>query len=146
MGVDTKLLEWLRKTCSEYCYDVVAVYNRKGHHAYPMTVHSDEELASRLEDGGHFLPLPKEPAALANVLEVSIVDFLLKRLRDVPSAEWTRGSERGYPDLEIHGAAFGGGYHALDVKVARRTRKSASAKARKPSRVSKNTQSRITLF
>lgn len=44
------------------------------------------------------------------------------------------GSERGYPDLEFGGQAFGGGFHAVDVKAARR-----AANGRQ-------TQSRITLY
>ena len=88
----------------------------------------------KLESGGHFLPLPKEPAALANVLEVSLVDFLLKRIEALNDVTAQRGTERGYPDIEIGGERFGGGYHALDVKVARRA----------PS--GRQTQSRITLY
>jgi len=77
--------------------------------------------------------LPKEPAALANVLEVSLVNFILEELRRVPDAAGVRGGERGYPDIEISGPTFGGGHHAVDVKVARRRNK-------------RMTQSRITLF
>lgn len=84
--------------------------------------------------GGHLLPLPKEPAALANVLEVSIVNFLMVRALLIPQAQVRRGTERGYPDLEISGSAFGGGFHAVDVKAARR-----AANGRQ-------TQSRITLY
>jgi len=49
-------------------------------------------------------------------------------------AEVQRGTERGYPDVEFTGSAFGGGYHAVDVKVARLA----------PS--GKRTQSRLTLY
>lgn len=80
------------------------------------------------------LPLPKEPAALANILEVSILNFLEARIGQVPGAAIRRGTERGYPDLEISGAAFGGGHHAIDVKAARRARNRIQ------------TQSRITLY
>ena len=45
-----------------------------------------------------------------------------------------RGNERGYPDLEISGPPFGGGFHAVDVKAARRARNG------------RQTQSRITLY
>jgi len=94
----------------------------------------EAELQSRLRDGGHFLPLPKEPAALANVLEVSLINFVLAELRAVENIRSQRGTERGYPDIEIAGDRFGGAYHAVEVKVARRNRSESS------------TQSRITLY
>jgi hypothetical protein len=130
--------EWLRERCAEYRFEVQGIFDARGEHEWPLVAADSEDLVKRLAEGGHILPLPKEPASLANVLEVSIVDFLMKALREVPAAEGTRGTERGYPDLEITGQAFGGGYHAVDVKVARR----------KPTQrgVSKNTQSRITLY
>jgi len=68
------------------------------------------------------------------VLEVSIVNFLVARILQVPGAEVRRGTERGYPDLEIGGAAFGEGFHAVDVKAARRSKGGT------------RTQSRITLY
>jgi hypothetical protein len=95
---------------------------------------NEDELARLLADGGHLLPLPKEPAALANVLEVSIVDSMLRHLDEVAGARARRGTERGYPDIEVGGAAFGSGHHAVDVKIARRA---VSGRA---------TQSRITLY
>jgi hypothetical protein len=49
-------------------------------------------------------------------------------------AEGERGTERGYPDIEVSGEAFGGGNHAIDVKVARLA----------PSGT--RTQSRVTLY
>jgi hypothetical protein len=52
----------------------------------------------------------------------------------IPKAEVRRGTERGYPDLEIGGQAFGGGFHAIDVKAARRATNG------------RQTQSRITLY
>ncbi|CCH89538.1 Putative type II restriction endonuclease [Modestobacter italicus] len=109
---------------------------------WPLVASNAEELEARLAAGGHLLPLPKEPAALANVIEVDIVDFLLARLQLLPDAEYQRGSERGYPDLEVGGRAFGGAWHAIDVKVAQRARRSAAARPGTTER----TQSRITLY
>ena len=141
MAANAKLLEWLRTACAEYEHDVVALYRRRGSHAWPITASDDRDLAGQLGRGGHFLPLPKEPAALANILEVAIVDFLLEKITTV-GGEAQRGTERGYPDLELHGAYFGGGFHAVDVKIAMRERRAKSAKAKPP----KKTQSRITLY
>lgn len=133
------LERWLRETCAEYQYDLRGVYRRSEAHDWPLVADDAEALEDRLAEGGHLLPLPKEPAALANVLEVSIVDFILARLFEVPLAEGRRGGERTYPDVEISGEWFGGRYHAVDVKIARRG---------KPTRKgpNRNTQSRVTLY
>lgn len=111
-----------------------AVFRKRGSHDWPLIAKDDAELENRLNSGGHFLALPKEPAALANVLEVSIVDFLVAKLNKLEGVQSKPGTERGYPDIEITGERFGGGYHALDVKVARRAKNK------------KRTQSRITLY
>jgi hypothetical protein len=128
------LLEWLRQCCATYRLDVTAVFRRTGQHEWPLVAKDERELAQKLADGGHLLPLPKEPAALANVLEVSIVGFVLQHLEGVPDARSRGGTERGYPDIEVSGPIFGGGHHAVDVKIARRA---ASGRA---------TKSRITLY
>jgi hypothetical protein len=126
---------WLRQNCAEYQFDIRGVFRGSSpRSSWPLHAGSPELLEAALVAGGHLLPLPKEPAALANILEVSIVDFLLSRLATVPGAEAVRGTERGYPDLEIFGSAFGDQYHAVDVKAARR----AVGGLR--------TQSRITLY
>ena len=127
------VLTWLRATCEEFRFDIVATYRRSGEHAWPLVAEDPEDLERQLADSGHLLPLPKEPASLANVLEVAIVDELLERISDVEGAEAHRGTERGYPDVEIAGEAFGG-HHAVDVKVARL----AASGTR--------TQSRVTLY
>ena len=65
------------------------------------------DLEAQLERHGHLLPLPKEPAALANVLEVSIVDFLLDRIAASDGAlTAARGGERFYPDLRSRGRGW----------------------------------------
>jgi len=133
-----ELKQWLRDRCAEYTFDVTAVFHRLGDHEWPITIQAIDpaQLEAELADGGHLLPLPKEPAALANVLEVSIVDFLLKAVDRERGLEAERGTERGYPDLELRGEALGNLYWAVDVKVARRD--STKAKLR--------TESRITLY
>ncbi|OLF17089.1 restriction endonuclease [Actinophytocola xanthii] len=133
------LEEWLRTRCSGYEFDIKGVFRRAGSHEWPVVAHTAEALETSLAEGGHLLPLPKEPAALANVLEVSIVDFVLAAVAEEDGAEGQRGTERGYPDIEISGSKFGGGFHAVDVKVARR-------KINKNGAPSGQTQSRITLY
>lgn len=132
---DLDLSTWLRQQCSDYSFGAGGVFLRDSDRAtWPLSAGDPVELETRLEAGGHLLPLPKEPAALANILEVSILNFLEARIAQVPGAAIQRGTERGYPDLEISGAAFGGGHHAIDVKAARRAKSLAQ------------TQSRITLY
>jgi hypothetical protein len=63
-----------------YDFDIRGVFRRHGTTSWPLTVDSSRELEVALVEGGHILPLPKEPAALANVLEVSIVDFVLSKM------------------------------------------------------------------
>jgi len=125
----------MRDLVSRYELDLVAVFRKNSPQArWPVVANGPDELEGELASRGHFLPLPKEPAALANVLEVSLVDFVLEAVSQTAEATARRGTERGYPDIELGGAAFGGGHHAIDVKVARR------AKA------GRSTQSKITLY
>ena len=129
------LRDWLADQCADDRFDVAGVFQRNAPFAaWPLYATGPADLEARLAQGGHLLPLPREPAALANVLEVSIVNFLTLQALTLPGVHVQRGTERGYPDLEISGAAFGGGFHAVDVKAARR------AASRR------QTQSRITLY
>lgn len=127
--------ELLRQACARYAFEPVAIYKAGGNHPWPLVAKDEQELADKLQAGDHFLPLPKEPAALANVIEVAVVDFLLEQLKN-ESIELKRGTERGYPDIEIKAD---GNYFAVDVKVARR----ALNKDGKPTG---RTDSRITLY
>jgi hypothetical protein len=133
-----ELEPWLRTQCDEYNFAVRGIFQAHGTHEWPLLAADEEDLVSQLGAGGHLLPLPKEPAALANVLEVSIVDFLIGRVDRLTGAQAVRGTERGYPDLELSGDVFGGGYHAVDVKIAQRKRMKRG--------VATMTQSRVTLY
>jgi hypothetical protein len=130
MATDPRLLRWLRETVAGYEFDLVALFRKNGTSAsWPLRAKDADELEQKLAAGGHFVPLPKEPAALANILEVSLVDFLLAQIDKLPQTWAERGTERGYPDLEINGRAFGMGHHAIDVKVARRNKSERSTKS-----------------
>lgn len=131
-----QLIEWLRQACSDYKVAPHAIFRKAARPGvtWPLSADNDEELAALLQDRGNFIPLPKEPAALANVLEVSIVDHLLDCAKALPGAIATRGTERSYPDLELTAPSFGGGPYAVEIKVARR---SASRR---------QTESRISLY
>lgn len=135
MPANPKVMKWLRDTVAEYELDLVAVLRKEGTSpAWPLSAKDADDLVAKLSAGGHLVPLPKEPAALANVLEVSLVDFILARADKARGVKATRGSERGYPDIELTGTAFGGGHHAIDIKNARR------------SKSGRTTQSPITLY
>jgi hypothetical protein len=68
---------------------------------------------------------------------------MIARTHQLDGAAVTRGSERGYPDLEVSGPAFGGRFHAVDIKAARR-QDQAKTTPRRPE--DERTQSRITLY
>ncbi len=112
-------MDWLRARCSEFRFNPAGVYQATGEHDWPLSASGPEDLTRQLDEGGHLLPLPRESAALANVIEVALVDFLIERLAELPDAKGIRGAERGYPDLEVAGEHFGGGPRAVDVKMAR---------------------------
>lgn len=128
------LQTWLRQQSSAFVFLPAGVYVEQGNHDWPLIAQDAGQLTAQLEDGGHLVSLPKESAALANVIEVALIDFLLAALGDLPDAEGRRGQERSYPDLEISGEAFGGSFHAVDIKMARLARGG------------RQTQSRCTLY
>ncbi len=81
------LQAWLREQCAEFVFRPEGVYVATGDHEWPLVARSAEELTQRLDDGGHLVSLPKESAALANVIEVALVDFLLDRLQQLDGAD-----------------------------------------------------------
>lgn len=130
-----KTIELLRDLCEKYEFEPIAVYKNRGEHSWPLVANDEDDLAAQLGAGDHFLPLPKEPAALANIIEVAVIDFLVDRFK---GTDWhlTRGTERGYPDLEL---MIDGKHFAIDVKVARRA-------INKKGEATGRTDSRITLY
>jgi hypothetical protein len=114
-----ELQTWLRKQCADFVFLPAGVYVEQGDHDWPFIAHDGEDLTAKLDEAGHLVSLPKESAALANVIEVALVEFLMNRIDALSDAYAQRGQERSYPDLEISGEAFGGGHHAVDVKMAR---------------------------
>ncbi|WP_198151186.1 type II restriction endonuclease [Hyphomicrobium sulfonivorans] len=134
MSDSEQLIEWLRSVCAKYEREPLAIYRAGRAATFPLKANSEEDLQQKLEAGGHFIALPKESAALANIVEVSLVDFLMDCIGKHNDISGARGTERGYPDIEITGPRFGDVPHALDVKVARRAKSG------------NQTQSRITLY
>lgn len=135
MPADPRLIAWLQKTMASYEFDLVAVMKRNGASPrWPLTAKDPDDLVEQLAVRGHFVPLPREPAALANVMEVSLVDYIADLAAKARGVSVQRGTERGYPDLEFSGSKFGGGYHAVDIKMARRNK------------IGSATQNAITLY
>jgi len=128
---------WLKAELARYTFDVAGVARLDGvDSVWPVTFNDSIELRDWLSSSGRLHPLPAEPAALANILEHSIADFLEARATLQGIEEFGRGTERGYPDIEFRSAEFGPHFHAVDIKVARR----------KYVKSPTTTQSRITLY
>lgn len=89
-------------------------------------------------DDGKVIPLPKEPAVVAKVIEVSVTEHFKRKAYAVPGLDLLDDlSGRGYPDVMLAGRAVENRRIALDVKVARRKPRASGDPTK--------TQSRITL-
>lgn len=89
-------------------------------------------------DDNRVVPLPKEPALVAKVIEVSVTEHFKRKAYAVPGLDVLDDlSGRGYPDVLLAGRAVANRRVALDVKVARRKPNRSGTPTR--------TQSRITL-
>lgn len=62
------------------------VYVSDGDHEWPLVAEDAEELTQQLEDGGHLVSLPKESAALANVIEAGGLRAGVDTTPDRPAA------------------------------------------------------------
>jgi hypothetical protein len=124
------LLAWLREHTVTWTPSIVGVFRENAIHDWPLSATSAEDLRAQLTDTGHLLPLPSEPAALANVMEIELRTHLLEAALLTPGVEAREGTERSFPDLEFWGDAFGGRHHAVDIKCARRGKSGLSLKNR----------------
>jgi hypothetical protein len=138
----TDLLAWLRAELSQFRPQAAAILLNSNHGRWPIRAGDQAELLRELDDRQALAPLPTESAALANVIEVGILQFLRRGLEAVnaqhpsPVVKYASAGPRAYPDLEVGGPYFGGDDHveAVDIKVARRNKRGSQ------------TQSRITLY
>lgn len=138
-----QLIDWLRQECEGFAFSPAGVLQTDGCQDWPLLANDIADLVVKLDSGGFLSPLPSESAALANVIEVAVVDHLVKQIDALAEAghdvRATRGAPRGYPDLEVEGGYFGGGYRAVDVKLARiRVPRDGTSPTK--------TESRITLY
>ena len=119
--MDSPLLTWLREWTREWRPSIVGVFREDANHrSWPLTAQSPGDLRQQLTSLGHLLPLPSEPAALANVMEIELRRHLMRQVADLAGGNIEEGTERSYPDLEFFGESFGGGPRAVDIKCARR--------------------------
>ena len=81
-------MTWLRKHTESWRPSIVGVFREDVLHDWPLAAGSAAELRTVLTDSGHLLPLPSEPAALANVMEIELRKHLLE------AALLTDGRER----------------------------------------------------
>ncbi len=78
------LLAWLREQTADWRPSIVGVFREHALHDWTLTASSSSDLRQQLTDQGHLLPLPSEPAALANVMEIELRQHLAEAaiLRD----------------------------------------------------------------
>jgi hypothetical protein len=96
--VTSPLLDWLRTHTENWSPSIVGVFRQDALHDWPIAADSAEELRRILTETRHLLPLPSEPAALANVMEIELRKHLLEAAALSPGVEATEGTERSYPD------------------------------------------------
>src|SRR5215216_6479458 len=69
---------------------------------------------------GTVLPLPRESSVVGKVIEISINDYLRRRLLEIPSLDSIQASsDRVYPDVSFSGSLINPHRFALDIKCAR---------------------------
>src|ERR1039458_4100024 len=98
--MDSALLEWLREQAAHWRPSIVCVFREDAPHDWPITASSASDLRQQLTDQGHLLPLPSEPAALANVMEIELRQHLAEASVLLHAAVVKAGTERSYPDRE----------------------------------------------
>src|SRR5437899_2313778 len=108
--VSSPLLHWLREQLGGWKPSIVGVFREDALHEWPLSANSPAELRQLLTATGHLLPLPSEPAALANVMEIELRKHLLEAATLTEGVDAGEGTERSYPDLEFSGPRFGDGY------------------------------------
>lgn len=114
-------LQWVRKQIDGWTQSTVGLFRERGaNEQWPLSADGPVDLKERLLERGHLLPLPTEPAALANLLEIELREHLVAAAEREPGVAIRLGTQRSYPDIEITGPAFGDRYHAADIKCARR--------------------------
>lgn len=124
-------LDWLREQVNGWEQSALGIFRlRSGQEQWPVQAVGPEELKEQLLQRGHLLPLPTEPAALANLIEIELREHLVAAAASTPGVEIRLGTERSYPDLELSGPAFGDTCYAADIKCARRAKSGRTLQSR----------------
>lgn len=124
-------LDWLRDQVNGWEQSALGIFRlRSGKEQWPVQAAGPEELKEQLVQRGHLLPLPTEPAALANLIEIELREHLVGAAEALPGAVIRLGTERSYPDLEFSGPTFGDDCYAADIKCARRASSGKSLQSR----------------
>ena len=125
------LLTWIRDHTEGWKQSAVGVFQASGREErWPVRAYGPAELRRALTDRGHLLPLPTEPAVLANLLEIELTTHLEGAILGTDGAEMRVGTQRSFPDLEFSGPVFGDGVRAADIKCARRSKSRKSLQSR----------------
>lgn len=114
------LLVWIRTEVEGWEPSAVGVFREKAEHDWPISAASESELREKLASAGHLMPLPTEPAALANVMEIELRARLVEAAGRYDELVIREGTQRSYPDLEFEGLGSAGAVAAVDIKCARR--------------------------
>ena len=124
-------LDWIRDQVDGWEQSALGIFRLKSElEKWPVQAAGPEELKDQLLRRGHLLPLPTEPAALANLIEIELREHLVAAAAATPGVDIRLGTERSYPDLELSGPAFDGGCYAADIKCARRSKSGTSLQSR----------------
>ena len=123
----TSPLEWVREQIDGWEQSAVGLFRERGaNEQWPLRAEGPADLKARLLEQGHLLPLPTEPAALANLVEIELREHLVAAADTSPGVKIRLGTERSYPDIELAGPTFGDRNHAADIKCARRSKSGVS--------------------
>ncbi len=124
-------LDWLRDQVNGWEQSALGIFRLKsGQEQWPVQAVGPDELKEQLLQRGHLLPLPTEPAALANLIEIELREHLVAAAVGTPGVQIRLGTERSYPDLELSGEAFEDGCYAADIKCARRAKSGTALQSR----------------
>lgn len=120
-------LEWVREQIDGWEQSAIGLFRERGvSEQWPLLADGPADLRERLLERGHLLPLPTEPAALANVVEIELREHIAAAAAAAPGVEIRLGTERSYPDIELAGPTLGDRIHAADIKCARRSKSGTS--------------------
>lgn len=101
-------LNWTRDHLDGWEQSALGIFRLKSaEEQWPVEASGPDELREQLMQRGHLLPLPTEPAALANLIEIELREHLITAAKATEGVDIRLGTERSYPDLELSGSVLG---------------------------------------